>query len=62
VFVWVDPAPDARSARDTEYVLVSAAGARVVRGKWGPVLNGRELFTAGAKPCAVGFPVQLPGK
>lgn len=57
VLIWVDLMPGARFAHDTEYVLISAAGTKVVKGNWWPVLNGRPLFrTGGEKPDK---PVQL---
>ena len=45
--LWIDLMPDARFAHDTEYVLISATGARVVKGSWWPVLNGKDLFRDG---------------
>jgi hypothetical protein len=62
MLVWVDLMPDARFAHDTEYVLVSAEGSRVVKGQWRPVLNGKELFHQSTQPSQVDFPVTLPAK
>jgi hypothetical protein len=59
--IWVDLAPDYRFAHPTEYVLISTAGARVVRGHWWPVLNGKALFRTG-KPYQAEFPIKLTGK
>jgi hypothetical protein len=44
VLIWVDLMPDARYSHPTEYVLISAAGTKVVKGEWWPVLNGMPLF------------------
>jgi len=55
--LWVDLMPDARFAHDTEYVLISASGTKVVKGQWWPVLNGKPLFRRG--DAAVDVPVKL---
>src|SRR5262245_60815639 len=47
MLVWVDLMPDARFAHDTEYVLISSEGTRVVKGQWWPTLNGKDLFRDG---------------
>lgn len=59
--VWVDLMPDFRYAHPTEYVLISTEGARVVKGHWWPVLNGKALFRD-AKEYKAAFPVKLTGK
>ena len=42
--IWVDLMPDARYAHDTEYVLITGRGTRVVKGQWWPNLNGKDIL------------------
>src|SRR4051794_38830881 len=56
--IWVDLHPDARYAHDTQYVLISPRGTRVVDGQWWPVLNGKPVLR-GERPADVRFPVEL---
>lgn len=60
--IWVDLMPGARFDHDTEYVLISAEGTRVIRGQRRPVLNGRGLFDGATEPYRVDFPLALPGR
>jgi hypothetical protein len=57
--IWVDLMPDFRFSHETQYVLISAEGTRVVNGQWRPVLNGKELFNQSTKPYKVDRPVNL---
>lgn len=57
-FIWVDLAPDARFSHPTKYILISAAGTRVIDGQWWPTLNGQALFREGVDH-RVSFPVQI---
>lgn len=59
--IWVDLAPDYRFAHATEYVLITAQGARVVKGSWWPVLNGKPLFRD-TKAYNAEFPIKLTQK
>jgi hypothetical protein len=42
--IWVDLLPAARFAHDTEYLLVTAKGTKIIKGQWWPVLNGKPLM------------------
>jgi hypothetical protein len=59
--IYVDLAPQARFAHDTQCILVSTNGARVVKGSWWMILNGEDLFRDG-KDFKVEFPIGLSGK
>src|SRR5262245_36017969 len=59
--IWIDLTPDARFAHPTQYVLISTEGARVVKGQWWPVLNGKALFRD-AKEYQAEFPIKLTAK
>lgn len=59
--LWVDLAPNARYAHDTEYILVNARGSHVVKGQWWPVLNGKEILR-GEQNASITFPVELTEK
>jgi hypothetical protein len=59
--IYVDLAPGARFAHPTECILVSSEGARVIRGDWWLILNGKALFRDG-KDYKVDFPMVLSGK
>lgn len=59
--VYVDLAPDARFAHATQCILISAEGARVIKGNWWLVLNGKGLFRD-EKDFKVDFPINLSGK
>jgi hypothetical protein len=59
--IWIDLSPDARFAHPTQYILISTEGARVVKGQWWPVLNGKALFRE-AKEDQAEFPIKLTGK
>jgi hypothetical protein len=41
--VWVDLVPDARFAHDTEYLLITAEGTKVIKGQWWLVVNGQDV-------------------
>ena len=56
--VWVDLAPDARYAHDTEYLLITPRGTSVSKGQWWPVLNGKPILR-GEKPSEVRSPIEL---
>jgi hypothetical protein len=56
--VWVDLAPDARYAHETEYLLITPRGTSVSKGQWWPVLNGKPILR-GEKPAEVRFPIEL---
>jgi|HubBroStandDraft_6_1064221.scaffolds.fasta_scaffold609738_2 hypothetical protein len=58
--IWVDLAPDYRFAHPTEYVLISVDGARVIKGHWWPVLNGKPLFR-NTTPYNAEFPIKMVG-
>jgi hypothetical protein len=59
--IWVDLAPDARFAHDTEYVLITPQGTRVVKGQWWPNLNGKDILR-GEKDSRVASPIELTEK
>jgi hypothetical protein len=59
--IYVDLLPNARFAHPTECILVSSEGARVIKGDWWLVLNGKALFRDG-KEFKVDFPIVLSGK
>lgn len=59
--IWVDLYPDARYQHDTEYVLISPRGTRVVRGGWWPHLNGKDILR-GEKGAPVEFPITVSEK
>src|SRR5438270_7335465 len=42
--IWIDRAPGARYAHDTEYVLISPGETRVIKGQWWPTLNGKDIL------------------
>jgi hypothetical protein len=56
--VWVDLAPDARYAHDTEYLLITPRGTSISKGQWWPVLNGKPILR-NEKPAEIRFPVEL---
>src|SRR5262249_18397570 len=59
--VYVDLMPGARFAHPTQCILISSDGARVIKGDWWLVLNGKPLFRDG-KAFKVDFPIDLSGK
>jgi hypothetical protein len=59
--IYVDLFPDARFAHETQCILVSTEGARVIKGSWWMILNGADLFRDG-KDFKVEFPIDLSGK
>jgi hypothetical protein len=42
--IWVDLAPWARFAHDTEYLLITSEGTTIIKGQWWPVLNGKAIM------------------
>jgi uncharacterized Zn-binding protein involved in type VI secretion len=59
--VYVDLMPNARFAHPTQCILISTDGARVIKGDWWLILNGKPLFRDG-KDLKVDFPMVLSGK
>jgi hypothetical protein len=59
--VYVDLMPNARFAHPTQCILISTDGARVIKGDWWLVLNGKRLFSDG-KNFKVDFPIGVSGK
>jgi uncharacterized Zn-binding protein involved in type VI secretion len=58
--IFVDLMPDARFAHPTQCILVSSAGAKVYRGDWWLILNGKPIFRDG-KAFQLSFPMELSG-
>lgn len=59
--IYVDLMPDARFAHPTQCILISTDGAKVYKGDWWLILNGKPLFRDG-KDFKVGFPIDLSGR
>jgi len=59
--IYVDLMPNARFAHPTQCILISTDGARVIKGDWWLILNGKPLFRDG-KDVKVDFPMVLSGK
>jgi hypothetical protein len=43
LLIWVDHMPLADFAHPTSYILISKHGTRVEKGRWWPVLNGKQI-------------------
>lgn len=59
--LFVDLQPGARFAHNTQCILISSGGTRIIEGNWWLVLNGERLFSDG-KNFKVDFPIGLSGK
>lgn len=59
--IYVDLMPDARFGHATQCILISPDGAKVYKGDWWLILNGKPLFRDG-KDFKVEFPIELSGK
>ncbi|MBN1567796.1 MAG: hypothetical protein JXA73_08100 [Acidobacteria bacterium] len=60
LLLWVDRKPQGRFPHETAYILVSAAGVRVLEGERWPVLNGSRILYGKINGATISSPLSIP--